>query len=489
MHASLTDTALTNRARNTLRIERTLHTNPAPTRLACDGASALGITLDDLPQRAHRALRLNLAPGSLTLVTGPSGSGKSTLLSDTRRCFAESVWPERAVVVDPSALRPGSRPCLDLLAGRHRHPERASRCALDRLARCGLADARAITARASTLSDGQRERLLLAMAMQRAERFARRSPVLLVVDELGGRVDEACARSVARCLRRWLAETHEQGLNIRAIVSTHRAGAIEQLRPGTHIHLSTLGDATVSEEGRQPPSFDDLYTITEGDRADLLALSPLHYRPGAPATITKVLRCVDRSSGELAGVLSVSLPTLNASWRDLAWPGRYRSADPRTDAHRLSKELRCISRVIVEPSHRSMGVASALIRAYLASPQTPATEAVASMGRVSPIFERAGMVAQPLPVAPRHRRLLDAFEACGIETWRLAQPSTLLPRVESLEPPARSLLRAELSRWANASRATRRLTDAGLPALLPVACRAITARPVAYTHTRPSENP
>lgn len=484
MHAPVTGAA-----RTLLRITRTVHTDPPPTRLACDGASALGLTLDDLPRREHRALRLDLSPGSLTLVTGPSGSGKSTLLRDARRCFAESAWPERVVIVDPSALRPGNRPCLDLLAGRHRHPERASRCALDRLARCGLADARAITARASTLSDGQRERLLLAMAMQRAERFARRSPVLLVIDELGGRVDEACARSVARCLRRWLTEVDARGLDIRAIASTHRTGAIEQLRPGTHVRLSTLGDATVSEADRQAPSFDDLYTVTEGDRADLLALSPLHYRPGAPATVTRVLRCFDRGTGELAGVLSVSLPTLNASWRDLAWPGRYRSTDPRADAHRLTRELRCISRVIVEPSHRSMGVASALIRAYLASPQTPATEAVASMGRVSPIFERAGMIAQPLPIAPRHRRLLDAFEACHIEAWRLAQPSTLLPRVESLEPPARSLLRAELSRWANASRATRRLTDAGLPALLPAACRAINARPVAYTHTRPSENP
>ncbi|XOV76364.1 MAG: hypothetical protein ACFHWZ_05415 [Phycisphaerales bacterium] len=153
--------------RTLLRITRTVHTDPPPTRLACDGASALGLTLDDLPRREHRALRLDLSPGSLTLVTGPSGSGKSTLLRDARRCFAESAWPERVVIVDPSALRPGNRPCLDLLAGRHRHPERASRCALDRLARCGLADARAITARASTLSDGQRERLLLAMAMQR----------------------------------------------------------------------------------------------------------------------------------------------------------------------------------------------------------------------------------------------------------------------------------------------------------------------------------
>ena len=410
MHASLTTQPIAS-----LRIDRTLHTSPPPTRLAMGAASALGITLDDLSERERPDLEIDLSPGSLTLITGPSGSGKSTLLGDARRCFVERCLPERAIVVDPSTLRPGTRSCLDLLAGRTRYPERGARAALDRLARCGLADARAITARASTLSDGQLERLRLAMATQRAERFARRSPVLLLIDELGGRVDEACARSVARCLRRWLDGVRTRDLDIRAVVTTHRAGTIEQLRPAQRVRLPALGEASIARDNRQPPSFEDLYAIEPGDRADLIALSPLHYRPGAPATITLVLRCIDRSTGDTAGVLSVSLPTLNASWRRLAWPGRYNTGDRSADAHRLSRELRCISRVIVEPSHRSMGVATALVRAYLASTQTPATEAVASMGRVSPIFERAGMTAQPLPIAPRHGRLLDAFEACAID--------------------------------------------------------------------------
>lgn len=464
----------------TLTIARCANAVPTPTRLACDAAGALGITLDDLPTHDDAPLHLDFASGSLTVLTGPSGSGKSTLRADIHRAFINTHEPTTASIVDPATLRPGARSCLELLGGRAKSIDRA----LDRLAQCGLADASAITARASTLSDGQRERLLLALAMQRAERLARNTPVLLSIDELGARVDDAAARAMARCLRRWLERTarHKPGLNIRALITTHRPGALEQLRPCALVRLDPLGVATIAHNSRTPPPFEDLYSITTGSRADLRALAPLHYRSGAPATIARILRCVDRDRAEVVGVLAASLPTLNGRWRELAWPGRYHSEDRRHDAHRLTAEVRCISRVIVAPSHRSMGVAQKLIRAYLESPLTPRTEALSAMGRVSPIFEHAGMTAHTLPIASRHQRLLDAFDAVGIARWRLAQPSTLEPRLHTLPLTDHHFIRTELSLWANASRATRRCTEAPLKVQLAIACRSITARPVAYTH-------
>jgi len=467
----------------TLTVARFAHAVPAPTRLACDGAAALGLTLDDLPSHDTTPLRLDLTPASLTVLTGASGSGKSTLRTDIHRAFADAHSPMPVSIVDPATLRPGSRSCLELLGGKQNSVGRA----LDRLARCGLADASAITARASTLSDGQRERLMLALAMQRAERLGRRMPVLLSIDELGARVDDAAARAMARCLRRWVES--QKDLDIRVLVTTHRSAALDQLRPATLVRLSPLGEALSTRDDRAAPAFDELYRIESGSRADLRALAPLHYRPGAPATIARVLRCTDRSTGELVGVLSVSLPTLNGRWREPAWPGRYQSDDRRADAHRLCSEVRCISRVIVSPSHRSMGVARELIRAYLADPLTVRTEAVSAMGRISPVFERAGMVAHDLAPASRHRRLLSAFDHAGIASWRLAQPSVLEARLHTLPLADHQFIRTELSLWAGASRATRRFTDAPLKDQLAIACRAISASPVAYTHDASCPSP
>ena len=464
-----------------VRIARSAFPSLAPSRLACEAAGILGLTLDDLARPDRAALELDLPPGSLTVLTGPSGSGKTTLRADVQRAFQDASWPDAGAVVDPGMIRPRERSCLDLLAGSSGGIEDA----LHWLARCGLSDASTITARTTTLSDGQNERMHLALAMRRSERLARRGrPVMLSIDELGARVDEATARSVARCLRRWLSDAAARKLDIRCVVSTHSPGALSQLRPCTRVRLSALGTARIERDDREAESVSALYEIMAGSRRDLAGLAPLHYRPGAPATIARVLRCVERSSGEVVGVLAISLPTLNARWRELAWPGRYDSGDRGRDAHRLNAELRCISRVIVEPAHRGMGIATHLVRSYLASPLTPATEALAAMGRISPVFERAGMTAQALPIPVRHQRLLDVLEAVGIEPWRLAQPSVLVARVGRLEDAKRRLVEGELSRWANASRATRRMTDADPGAILEAACRVISVRPVAYTHVR-----
>jgi ABC-type ATPase with predicted acetyltransferase domain len=53
--------------------------------------------------------------------------------------------------------------------------------------------------------------------------------------------------------------------------------------------------------------------------------------------------------------------------------------------------VRTISRIIVHPQFRSIGLASFLIRHLCAHCPTRYVEALAVMGRVHPMFERAGM--------------------------------------------------------------------------------------------------
>ncbi len=87
-------------------------------------------------------------------------------------------------------------------------------------------------------------------------------------------------------------------------------------------------------------------TIGPGTRRDYGELAGLHYRAGPPATIALredgapcILAARD-GEGRLAGVLVVSMPTLNGSWRRLAWPGAYGGADKRRNA-RASSTPRC----------------------------------------------------------------------------------------------------------------------------------------------------
>lgn len=190
--------------------------------------------------------------------------------------------------------------------------------------------------------------------------------------------------------------------------------------------------------------------IERGDIRDYDALAPFHYRSGRPATRVLILRAVDGRSGTLAGVLVVSMPTLNGSWRGRVWPGRYAGRDRRRCVQRLNRELRTISRVIVDPRYRSRGVASRLVRAYLSRPMTRRTEAVAAMGEVCPFFERAGMREAFVPARDGDARLLQQVCQSGKSLDGLARAGRV---------PAE--LVAELRRWCRSRVGLRALARCG----------------------------
>ena len=170
--------------------------------------------------------------------------------------------------------------------------------------------------------------------------------------------------------------------------------------------------------------------IVEGDQRDYRALAHLHYREARPATFCRVLTA--RHRAQMVGVLVVSRPTLNARWRNLLWPGQYAGPDKRANAARLNAELRCISRVIVDPRARGLGVGTSLVRAYLRAPLTRRTEAVAAMGAACGLFRAAGMREVLLPPSPRDRMLRLALRRAGIAPWELLDPPRIAGR------PARS---------------------------------------------------
>jgi GNAT superfamily N-acetyltransferase len=238
--------------------------------------------------------------------------------------------------------------------------------------------------------------------------------------------------------------------------------------------------------GRKP---DAMFEIRPGTISDYHALSRFHYRAARPATIARIL-VIDVSLSDTVGVLTVSMPTLNGRWRDLAWPDRFRSRDRAADTARINRELRTISRVIIDPRYRGLGLAAALVRAYLARPLTPATEAVAAMGAISPFFERAGMMPYTLAPHAREQRLAHALQATEIAAIHLLRMSSPSEWCHWSQPPwaVASVLRA-LQTWANASRTTRHLLAAPPHQLARAAAMALLARPIAYAHGRADLTP
>jgi GNAT superfamily N-acetyltransferase len=138
--------------------------------------------------------------------------------------------------------------------------------------------------------------------------------------------------------------------------------------------------------------------LEPGTSRDYRQLERFHYVPGRPATIVDVVRIVhelpQRTTLAAVGVLSYPVPccTGRRIFFSHGPPMRYREHLRFANNH-----LRTISRVIVHPQYRSLGLAVWLVRHLIDTCPTPWVEAIARMGRVHPFFEHAGMIRVPVP--------------------------------------------------------------------------------------------
>lgn len=235
------------------------------------------------------------------------------------------------------------------------------------------------------------------------------------------------------------------------------------------------------------------FEIESGSCRDYESLSEHHYRARRPATVTRVLRAVQtrdtaaaRFSGSAAtkrtiGVLVESLPALQCVLRDKALARRHGAiADIRQRARLLNAEVRCISRVVVHPQFRGVGVAVALVRAALESATTTYTEALAAMGHVNPFFERAGMTAYQRPRHELDERLATALARVGVSAVDLAMLDVVLARIDALPADSKQWLMRELRDWYRRTVGRSDYRTADLRQVLGAARGRLTCEPVYY---------
>ena len=149
-------------------------------------------------------------PGAITLVTGPSGAGKSSLLRALRGAV-DAHW------IDIDRLEPDDVPLVDCF------DETPLAGALALLSRVGLCEAWTYLRTPGELSEGQRWRLKLALALHGSRR--ERGHAILCADEFAAILDRVTAMVVARALRKSIRAP------LSALIATSHDDLVDALQP------------------------------------------------------------------------------------------------------------------------------------------------------------------------------------------------------------------------------------------------------------------
>jgi hypothetical protein len=232
--------------------------------------------------------------------------------------------------------------------------------------------------------------------------------------------------------------------------------------------------------------------IVPGTRADYESLSHYHYREShlGPCAAIFAMKGKFRTATKLetVGVIVYSMPTAGAQMRNIATGGVFAGLDKGTQLKLINKNIRTISRVIIEPRFRSLGLAVRLVKETMPVMDVPFVEALAVMGRANPFFEKAGMTRYDAPPSANCVRLIEAFSAVGIDEQDLIDPAVIQRGLDKLRTEDRGqradLIEYEMTRFLQGY-GQRRLMQPGSERTRFILSK-LTDRPVYYMWRNPN---
>ena len=191
--------------------------------------------------------------------------------------------------------------------------------------------------------------------------------------------------------------------------------------------------------------------IVPGSYEDYRQLAQYHYRDNGPGQFTTIYALKSSpNSGwhqQTVGVIVYSTATPGQELRNIATNHFFIGFDQNTQLALLNKNLRRISRVIIEPRFRGLGLATRLVRETMPMMNFPIIEAVAVMGLINPFFEKAGMKAYRAPEKDRNIRLIEALSAVDIEQMLFIDPVTVHQKIVRLPNKKAEFIEQEIRRF------------------------------------------
>jgi hypothetical protein len=237
----------------TYTLSRTLHWQGQISEKAAQVCRMFGLTADRLAERSVRHnCQVEINDGDIVYITGPSGAGKSIVLNE----LAKSVPAQDMVSLDRIELADSADLPLPAEAGYAKAGAAAKAVPAEKtlidyvdgdfvtslriLSTAGLGDVFCILSRPANLSDGQKYRFRLAMALATGKKF-------VFADEFCSNLDRITAAVISYNVHKFAKRN-----GVTFILASSHKDILLDLAPDVLIVKELCGPTQVIYKGRNP---------------------------------------------------------------------------------------------------------------------------------------------------------------------------------------------------------------------------------------------
>ena len=371
-------------------------------------AEAFGIGVDKKRRfTIYDNVELKITPRDIVYITGESGSGKSILLRTLENDIKRDL---NLTAINIDEIKPVlGEPIIETVGETFEE-------GLELLSKVGLNDAFLFLRSYEQLSDGQKYRYRLAKLIESNAQF-------WIMDEFCATLDRETAKIVA-----FNVQKHARRTGKAVLAATTHTDLLEDFAPSVHIHK---GWGKRLQVNYYPNKINRVCTVTtdlrieEGSLEDYKRLAEFHYRSSGHPPPLKVF-VLKRRDDEPIGVILYSWPPANVF-------GRKQALGKILTLRELNQKLAIISRVVLHPKYRSIGLGIRLVKETLPLVGRPYVETIAVMARYNPFFEKAGMkkIAERKP-DKTILQAVETLEKLGFKRYLLTSVKHNLERLQQI---------------------------------------------------------